>query len=193
MTPDDVGEIPALVERTLAGDRNAFGRIVRQYERRLYGLACLMTRDHAGAEDIVQEAFVRAYRKLDRFDRTREFYPWLATIATRLCQNWLAARARIARREGAELPAEIAAAGANEPAAALASSELGEKLRAAIAALPYGERLAVWLVYRQEMRVADAARVLGVTDGTVKTWLFRARRKLRPQFARADAFEENGE
>lgn len=162
-----------------AGDRDAFGRLVSSYQRRLYGLCLTMVRDPAAAEEVAQDAFVRAYTHLDRYDEDRPFYPWLATIATRLAQSWLRRRGRRLEREGAEIDADRTGGGQADPLARAIASDRSRRLWERVAALPSGERTAVYLYYRQGMRVADVARALGVTSGTVKTQLFRARQHLR--------------
>ena len=141
----------------------------------------MMVRQPSAAEEVAQDAFVRAYTHLDHYDDSRPFYPWLASIAVRLAQNWLLRHGRTVRREGT--PLEDAEEPAESPTAltALIADERGRRLWQAVAALPSGERTAVILYYRDEMAVRDIARVLGVTTGTIKTLLFRARRHLREQ------------
>ena len=161
------------------GNRDAFAHLVRAYEGRLFGLALMMVRDPAGAEEVAQDAFVRACTHLDHYDDRRPFYPWLASIAVRLAQNWLRRRGRTVRREGASLdsvpePCTVAAA-----LTTLIANERDRRLWQTVSALPSGERTAVMLYYRDEMAVRDIARALGVTSGTIKTLLFRARRHLR--------------
>jgi RNA polymerase sigma-70 factor (ECF subfamily) len=161
------------------GDREAFGHLVRAYQGRLFGLVLMMVRQPAGAEEVTQDAFVRAYTYLDHYDAHRPFYPWLASIAVRLAQNWLRRHGRTMRREGASIE------DAQEPEAppvaltTLIADERGGRLWQAVAGLPSAERTAVMLYYGDEMAVCDIARALGVTSGTIKTLLFRARRHLR--------------
>lgn len=169
------------------GNRDAFGHLVRRYQGRLFGLALVMVRERAGAEEVTQDAFVRAYICLAQYDESRPFYPWLATIAVRLSQNWLRRHGRQVRREGTSLddaqePAETA-----PTLEALLDDERGARLWRAVAALPSGQRTALILHYRDAQPVADVARALGVTAGTIKTLLFRARRRLREQLAAAFA------
>ena len=161
------------------GDAEAFARVVGWYQRRLFGLALMLTREPSAAEEVAQDAFVRAFTHLDAYDERRPFYPWLATIAVRLAQNWLTQRARVVAREGYTLAPDLDSAGAADPLAALITDEDGRRLWRWVAALPSGERTAAILYYRQEMSVRDIARALGVTSGTVKTLLFRARQRLR--------------
>jgi RNA polymerase sigma-70 factor, ECF subfamily len=171
-----------IVERVRRGDRDAFGELVQRYQGRLFGLVLMMVRRRDAAEDVAQEAFVRAFTHLGQFDRSRPFYPWLATIAVRLAQNWLRHQARSSVRDGGSLhdwEEPIAPAAAAE----LLADEQRRQLWEAVATLSSGERTVVMLYYRDEMPVGDIAHVLGVTSGTVKTLLFRARRHLRERLA----------
>lgn len=168
-----------IVRDVRRGDREAFGRLVQRYQGRLFGLVLMMVRQPAGAEEVTQDALVRAYTHIGHYDDHRPFYPWLAAIAVRLAQNWLRQHGRTMRREGAPLES------AQEPGATAAAlttllaDERSRRLWQAVAALSSGERTAVILYYRDEMAVRDIALALGVTTGTVKTLLFRARRHLR--------------
>lgn len=169
------------------GDRDAFGRLVELYQRKLFGLTLMMLRDPQGAGEVTQDAFVRAFTHLDLYDERRPFYPWIATIAVRLAQTWLRRRARVTQREGTELEPELETAATTDPLGELITGERDRRLWRSVAALPSGERTAVFLYYRQEMKVNDVARTLGVTSGTVKTLLFRARRRLRKSSTMDDA------
>ena len=184
---DEVSEAEAVEAATVrgavsavrGGDREAFGRLLELYQRRLFGLTLMMVRDPEGAEEVTQDAFVRAFTRLDLYDERRPFYPWLATIAVRLAQNWLRRRGRVRAREGTSIDLGREPAVTSDPIDALVTDERDRRLWRAVAALPSGERTAVLLHYRQGMKVSEVAYALGVTAGTVKTFLFRARRKLR--------------
>ncbi len=180
MTDAGAAVVQDAVQAVRRGDHHAFGRIVELYQRRLFGLALMVTRDPAGAEDVAQDAFVRAFIHLKSYDERRPFYPWLSTIAVRIAQNWLVVRARAVKRESPISEHGVDPAGAMPDAlAALIADEDDRRLWNCVAALPSGERTAVILHYREEMSVRDIARAMGVTDGTIKTLLFRARRRLR--------------
>jgi RNA polymerase sigma-70 factor (ECF subfamily) len=176
----DAASVGAAVRAVRGGDDDAFGIIVERYQRRVFGLALMMTRDPAAAADVTQEALVRAFEHLDSYDETRPFYPWLSTIAVRLAQNWLVSRPARERRTSVVLAdAHAVTATGTDPLTALIADEHDRRLWEAVAALPSGQRTAVMLHYRQEMPVAEVAGALGVTGGTVKTLLFRARQRLR--------------
>ena len=167
------------------GDRDAFGALVHKYQRRLFALTLMMVRQPAGAEEVTQDTFVRAFTHLDHYDEGRPFYPWLATIAVRLAQNWLRHHGRVVIREGAALDSAGEPGGPPPALNELIADEHSRRLWAAVAALPSGERTVVTLYYREEMTVSDIARTLGVTAGTIKTLLFRARRHLRTRIGAA--------
>ena len=168
-----------VVRRVRSGDRDAFSLLVRGYQGRLFGLVLMMLRDPAGAEEVTQDAFVRAYTHLGQYDDRRPFYPWIAAIAVRLSQNWLRQHGRSVQREGTPLESVQEPGATPGSLSALIDDEGKRSLWRAVAALPSGERTAVILYYRDEMAVSDIARALGVATGTIKTFLFRARRHLR--------------
>lgn len=171
-----------IVQRVRAGDRDGFGELVSRYQARLFGLVLMMVRRRQAAEDVTQDTFVRAFTHLDQYDASRPLYPWLAAIAVRLAQNSLRDHARLAGRESIsaqEQPRGIEAEGLDE----IVADERRHQLWTAVAALSSGERTVVLLHYRDEMTVGDIAQVLGVTCGTVKTLLFRARRHLRERLS----------
>jgi RNA polymerase sigma-70 factor, ECF subfamily len=92
--PSAQPDINALIEAHLRGDAQAFGLIVGRYQVRLLNFVYRMIGDRERAEDLVQEAFLRVYRHLDRFDRTRKFSTWIYTIASNLAKNELRNRSR---------------------------------------------------------------------------------------------------
>lgn len=172
--------VPSAVAAIRRGDRQAFAPVVELYQRRLFGLALMMTRDPSGADEVVQDTFVRAFAHLDAYDTRRPFYPWISTIAVRLAQNWLVRRARVHTREGTELdPEHDAASTAGDTLSELITDERDRRVWQSVAALPSGERTAVLLYYRQNMSVEQIASAIGVSGGTIKTLLFRGRQKLR--------------
>lgn len=188
MTDADATLVRATVALVRRGDSDAFGRIVELFQRRLFGLALMMTRDPSGAEEIVQDAFVRAFVNLVSYDDTRPFYPWISTITVRLAQNWLVQRRRVNTREGTELDPHLATAvAATDPLTGLITDESDRRLWQSVSALASGERTAVILFYRQDMSVREIASALGVNGGTIKTLLFRARQKLRRTLGDAPA------
>ncbi|MFI5102135.1 MAG: RNA polymerase sigma factor [Terriglobales bacterium] len=165
------------VERTLAGDLSAFEGIVRRWQGPLINLAYRFCRDRGRAEEMAQEAFLRAYRGLSQWRKDAVFSTWLFALATNLYRSEL-------RR----LPARIFSVSLDditEPADARASDggledyDRDLAVRRAVAALPAKYREALILFYFHDMDVATAARSLGLPEGTVKARLFRGREFLR--------------
>jgi RNA polymerase sigma-70 factor (ECF subfamily) len=169
--------VRAAVTAIRRGDRAAYGVLVERYQRRLFGLALMLVRDAAAAEEVAQDAFVRAFTHLPAYDEQRPFFPWIATIAVRLSQNWL--RRHASGRAHSALDLDRHVSPSRDPLQEFMVDERDRALWRQVAALSSGQRAAVILHYREEMPVADVARALGVTSGTVKTLLFRARRRLR--------------
>jgi RNA polymerase sigma-70 factor (ECF subfamily) len=167
------------VTRILNGDNSAFQSIVNRHQKRLYAFLYMMIQDRSAAEEIAQDAFMRAYAKLAKYQIDRPFYPWLATIAARLAINWITRVGAKRIRESSGLDLSMLPSENPGPAENLAAQQKGSKLWDHVAQLPQGERTAVILFYKQEMTVTEIADILGVTKGTIKTLLHRGRAHLR--------------
>lgn len=168
----------ALVDRVLAGDTQAFAVIVRRWQGPLINLAWRYCRDRARAEEMAQEAFVRAWRGLAQWRRQSSFSTWLFSIAGNVYRNELQ---RIP-------PVSIPLDKAPEPAqpflrdAELDGQVRDEAVRRAVLALPYKYREPVILFYFHEMDTAAAAATMRIPEGTMKARLSRARDILRRRF-----------
>ena len=169
------------VDRVLEGDISAFGGIVRRWQGPLVNLAYRFCRDRGHAEDMTQEAFLRAFHGLGTWRREAAFSTWLFALATNLY------RSRLKRAGAVMIPLdEIAEPRDPRPEAGdLAERDEEEDLRRAVLALPAKYRDALILFYFHEMDVAAAARSLGVPEGTVKARLSRGRNMLRDKFSQA--------
>jgi RNA polymerase sigma-70 factor (ECF subfamily) len=106
MTRPDEAAQRDLIRRAQHGNTDAFGRLVMQYQQAVYNITYRLTGNRQEAEDVAQEAFVKAYRALDRFDARRPFAPWLYRIATNTALNWIKRR-----RPESELDEELSAHG----------------------------------------------------------------------------------
>lgn len=165
--------------------RAAFTALVEQYQHRVFALSLMILRNRPAAEEVTQDAFVRAFLNLDRYDSTRPFYPWIAAIAVRLAQTWLRRRMQHARREGDQLDVESDAL-AEGPLRELIFDERSRRLWSLVTSLPRAQSSAVFLYYKQDMKVDEIAQTLGVTSGTIKTLLSRARHALREHLELSD-------
>ena len=169
-----VDDDQALIAAALAGDGEAFGEIVRRYQRAVYHLAVRTLRDASEAEDATQEAFFKAYRALASFRPGAKFSTWIFTICYRCCCDRLGKRKRIS---GDDLPDRADPAAGPEVTAIRNDDAL--RLRAAIDALPEKYRTVITLYHLQGMQYEEIATVLNLPLGTVKTHLFRAKEQLR--------------
>jgi RNA polymerase sigma-70 factor (ECF subfamily) len=180
ISPDLDDPDAADVARVLAGDVGAFDGIVRRWQGPLVNMAWRYCRDRGRAEEMAQEAFVRAWRGLGAWRRESSFSTWLFAVAANVF------RSELKRFPSVNLPLEEAAE-PSRPAGQL--SELEEKsrdeaVRQAVLALPKRYREPVVLFYFHEMDVAAAAQTMRLPEGTVKARLARARALLRRRFPR---------
>ena len=167
-----------LVARARRGDDAAYGALVDAFADVAFRTAYLVTGNAAEAEDAAQEAFVKAYRALDRFREGSPFRPWLLRIVGNTARN----RRRSATRQlGLRLRAQAQAptvASAPSPEADLLRTERRKALLAAVDALPPDDRLVIGARYFLDLPETEIAALAGVAPGTVKSRLFRARRRL---------------
>jgi RNA polymerase sigma-70 factor (ECF subfamily) len=168
-----------LIARAQRGDASAFEALVNMHAKLVYNLAFRVVNDQHEAEDLAQEAFLRAWRALPRFRGQARFSTWLYRIVTNLCYNRLP---HLRRELMAVEPDEGAIYLPDERQGverALISDELNGYLHQAIAELPEGYRLLITLRQFQEMSYNEIAETTGMPLGTVKTGIFRARKLLR--------------
>lgn len=171
-----------LVRRARAGETAAFGELVSIYMQRCYYVALGMVGSPQDAEDLSQEAFVRAFRARDRLDPDRPFYPWLYQILRRLCFNFTrdtSARRRKLEYAGGWLVAEAKSrAAADDPERARATDALRERLEREIAELSPTQREVFVLKEFQGLKYREIAELLDVPIGTVMSRLYAARQRL---------------
>ena len=158
----------ALIRGALAGSEADLEGLFRRFWPRAYRAAFLIVHDHAAAEDIAQEAFLAAIRRLDRFDRRRRFEPWLVTIVANRAIDWT--RARAARRESGAAGAETAEL-ASPPDPPI--GRYSQEVLAALEALSPEHRAVVVLRYLLEYSPGEIARALELPRGTVNSRLRR--------------------
>ena len=172
--------VRSLVERARGGDQAAFRELVELHQDRAYALALRITRSPADAEEVAQDAFVRAWLALARFRGESSFGTWLHRIVARRALDRLGVlKTRRGREavvdEAASLP-EAAAPVAHGDHEAAARARRLERL---VLDLPAAQRAAVTLYYYEDRSVEQAAAILGMPENTVKTHLARARAALR--------------
>lgn len=167
------------VQRTLAGDPQAFGELVRRYERDVFNLAYRMLNERGEAEDAAQEAFMRAYVNLDRYDPERPFKTWLLSITSNHCIDRLRRRRLTWLSLEEPLPPHPAlTSNIPGPEEAMLTNERNLLVQEMLAGLSPDYRLAVVLRYWYDLSYAEIAEMLGTTESAIKSRLFRARQAL---------------
>jgi RNA polymerase sigma-70 factor (ECF subfamily) len=168
----------ALVERCRKGDLGAFEELYRLHAGRLYSVACRMVGNPSDAEDLLQEIFLSAHRKLDSFRGESALGTWLYRLATNLCLDHLRSKAARTRQLTGALDDEPALA---EPGTrALAERTLTRMdLERALAQLPEGCRAAFVLHDIEGLEHREVAEALGIAEGTSKSQVHKARLRLR--------------
>jgi RNA polymerase sigma-70 factor (ECF subfamily) len=183
-----------LIRAAQRGDRVAFESLVRQYDQAVLRLALHLTGSEADAQDIYQEAFLKAYRHIGNFRFECSFYTWIYRIVTNLCLDHL--RKRQTRKEDA--PVAIDSSGQEidlldrvsddralaNPERDLMARELGKKISLALGRLTPRERMVFELKHYQGLRLRTIGEMLNTTEETAKNTLFRATQKLRSSLAK---------
>lgn len=182
--PDHQNSDTDLVERVLAGEVDAFTRIVQRWQGPIVDLAYRFCRERGLAEEIAQDAFLKAFRSLDRWRREARFSTWLFAITVNVARS----RLRRWRPDWTSLDKAQELADPVRPDEVYEAADEAERVRRAVVALPTKYREAIVLYYFHDMDVADAAATLGIPIGTLKARLHRGREKLRQQFGNADVW-----
>jgi len=173
-----------LLARACGGDLDAYEQLVRLHQQLAFRTALVLARNAADAEEAAQDAFVKTWRALPRFDRSRPFRPWLLAIVANEARN---RRRAAGRREALVLRAAVASAGpadapgAPSPELALLVAERDGALAAALERLDERDRQVIACRYLLELTEAETAAALGCRVGTVKSRLSRALERLRAQ------------
>ena len=179
-TPGDSAEF---VSRLRAGDRGAFEELVRTHQHRIYALALRMLGNAAEAQDVAQEAFLRAHRGLAEFRGEARLSTWLYAIASRLCLNRLSGSERRLARHGEETLTRLPD-GRPGPDQMLERGEIEEALHRAIGELAEERRIVVILRDVEGLAYEEIAEALELPVGTVRSRLHRARLDLKEKLER---------
>ncbi|GAB2865321.1 RNA polymerase sigma factor RpoE [Pseudoduganella ginsengisoli] len=177
-----------LVGRAQAGDRGAFDVLVMKYRRRLMRLLKRAVRDPSETEDVVQEAFIKAYRALPYFRGDAAFYTWLYRIAINTARNHVAsvayrvmATAAQSREQAHALEEQLR--DNNTPESVLASKQIALTVSAAVDALPHELRITIILRELEGLSYEDIALATDCPLGTVRSRIFRARELIAERLA----------
>ncbi len=162
------------LEQSRNGDHAAFENLIRIHQNMIHSLAYRMTGSMADADDLTQEAFVRAFQQIETYRGEAKFSSWLCRIAVNACLNW---RQRETRR--AEIHRDWTEEAINSGNEGAAAAEDSRRVQAALDRLPAKQRAAIILTVYEEMNHAEAARALGCSEATVSWRVFAARSKLK--------------
>jgi RNA polymerase sigma-70 factor (ECF subfamily) len=171
-----------LVERVRSGDREAYGSLVSRYQGHVYGLAYSLVDDWAEAQDIAQDAFVRAYLNLDQLQDPARFAAWLRRVVFSISMNWLKSfRPELFRRPDGQADLEALEVPDFEPGPleSLERTELAEAVRRAIDSLPARYRLPLTMFHLDGLSYERVASFLDIPLGTAKSLIHRARERLK--------------
>ena len=179
MTVSEENE-PLLVQRTLAGDEQAFGELVHRFERDVFNLAYRMLNERTAAEDAAQEAFLRAYANLERYDPARSFKTWILSITSNHCIDRLRRRRLVwlSLEDEPLMPHPALTSDIPGPEEAALTNERNLLVQGLLDDLNPEYRLAVVLRYWYDLSYAEIAQMLDTTESAVKSRLFRARQAL---------------
>ncbi|RFU69970.1 RNA polymerase sigma factor SigW [Peribacillus saganii] len=175
------------IKQVLKGDQNAFGEVVELYKDKVFQLCFRMLGNRHEAEDIAQEAFVRAYVNIRSFNIDLKFSTWLYRIATNLCIDRMRKKkpsvyldAEVAGTDGLDMYSQLAS-DIPLPEDELETLELQETIQAQIIKLPEKYRSVIVLKYIEELSLKEISDILDLPIGTVKTRIHRGREALRNQ------------
>ena len=170
-----------LVERVQKGDKRAFDLLVLKYQHKIIAIVSRYIKDHAEVYDVVQEAFIKAYRALGNFRGDSAFYTWLYRIAINTAKNHLVSRGRRPPASDVDVDEADYYDGSEplrdieSPEGAMARDQLQEAVNTAIAKLPEDLRTALTLREMEGLSYEDIAEVMDCPVGTVRSRIFRAR------------------
>jgi RNA polymerase sigma-70 factor, ECF subfamily len=185
-----------LIRRAQQGDTAAFEELVRNYDRSVLRLTMRLTDSTEDAQDIYQDTFIRAYRKIGQFRFECSFYTWIYRIATNLCSDYLRRKQVRDRytyserysgendgREETVLDRACEQRAGASPERAALNEELKKQILAAVNELSATERMVFELRHYEGLKLQTVASILSTTENTIKNTLFRATRKLRLRLA----------
>ncbi len=174
-----------LAERCLSGDQSAIRQFVERFQGLVFSVCLRQLRHREDAEDVAQQTLVRAVRHLRNWDQQRPLNPWVLTIAVNRCRTYQSLRSNQTRSFD---PAIDTAA----PDSRLGTVDLAEELQLALGKIRDDYRTCFILFHQQEMSVTEVARIMKCPEGTVKTWLHRARRELAELLIERGAVTKDG-
>jgi RNA polymerase sigma factor (sigma-70 family) len=164
------------IEAVLSGNKQAYGHIIDKYKNQLYATVLRMTKNPQDAQDLVQEAFIKVYYQLGKYDKKGSFSGWLKRVAINHCMDEF--RKKHHRIENVEIHENVIE-NPNHPEIIFLKKEKHRQLERLIATLPEDERMIILLRYVNEFSYDEISELLDVPVSTVRNKLHRAKKKLR--------------
>ena len=174
-----------LVEAARGGDREAFRTLFERYNRRAYSLAVGIVRQPDDALDVVQDAFIKAHKHLDRFEGTSSFYTWLYRIIMNLAIDLLRKRKRVTElnEDSDETTGLLPQLLGGNPGRALMDKEIRARIDAALSGLSDNHRAVLVMRELEGLSYEEMAKAMGCSKGTIMSRLFHARKNMQRQLA----------
>lgn len=167
------------VKASIKGDQDAFAEIVYTFQDAVYNLCYRMLSDHVEAEDAAQEAFLKAYHHLERYDETRSFKTWILSIASNHCIDRLRKRRVTWVSIDEPTPATLSLSSDDpQPEQAALANEHSQQIQSLLSELEPDYRAAVVLRYWYDYSYVEIAEITGTTESAIKSRLYRARQLL---------------
>jgi RNA polymerase sigma factor (sigma-70 family) len=163
------------IEDVLAGNKQAFSHIINKYKNQLYATILRLTKNPHDAQDLVQEAFVKVYYQLDKYDKKGPFSSWFYRVAINHCMDEF----RKKRYKQVEMTEDVMEKNPNHPELVFLKREESRQLEALLVTLPEDERMIILLRYVNELSYEEISELAGVPVSTVRNKLHRAKKKLR--------------
>ncbi|MFC5602018.1 RNA polymerase sigma factor [Sporosarcina koreensis] len=174
-----------LIQQVLAGDKQAYAHIINKYKNQLYATILRMTKNPQDAQDLVQDAFIKVYRNLGKYDASGSFSSWLYRVAINHCMD------EFRKKRYSTIQVEIDEAkvvNREHPEVVFLKKEKSRQLERLIATLPEDERLIILLRYVNEISYEEIGEVMDVPLSTVRNKLHRAKKKMRETVKREGGY-----
>lgn len=193
MNQPEKDEEHMLITHAKQGNKEAFESLVKKYQKNIYYLCRKMTGAHQSADDLSQEAFVKAYFSLSSFKEKMKFFPWLRKIAVNSALNYLKkmGKEQPLNEESRLSPINPEAHHHGKALNRLHQNELNTKLKESIQKLPYGQKSVFILKVFEEMSYQEISESLDIPMGTVMSRLSRARQRLKTSLSQFLAGGQN--
>lgn len=165
-----------LVQRCLAGDELSMRAFLSKYQGLVFSICLRMLGHREDAEDVAQDALVRVFRNLEKWDQQRPIKPWLLTLAANRCRTALEKRSKLPSQN--DLAIDLASERREHSRHEQEQLDIGEELELALGELREDYRTCFVMYHQEELSYQEIGEVLGCPQGTIKTWLYRARAQL---------------